>query len=144
MITWTDESCMIAKYFTVKDALMLHKWNRLAVEADGLTEDVKKNLITLFQKMDLIREFFNKPIIVHVSYRPAEYNKLVGGADTSAHLSGKACDFHFEDLSITMAQNIIMRRDMLMAWDVRMEQSTPTWIHIGNDYSGQGNRYFIP
>ena len=142
---WTNSNEKISPHFTVKDALWLPSWNRLANEADGLTDDVKANLLDFFSNyMEKVRDALG-PIIVHVSYRPAAYNKLIGGAMHSAHSDGKACDFHCANQGINESKDIILKLDLLEKLQLRMEKNTPTWLHIDcRELKPGGNRFFLP
>ncbi|MFN0131264.1 MAG: D-Ala-D-Ala carboxypeptidase family metallohydrolase [Phycisphaerales bacterium] len=44
--------------------------------------------------MQPVRDEMGLPIIIHSGYRPPEHNAAVGGAATSDHQTGRACDFH--------------------------------------------------
>lgn len=136
----------ISKHFTYRDALWLPSWNRAATEADGLTEEILSNLITLFQKLDQVRDFFGMPIIVHVAYRPEAYNKLIGGALGSAHMIGKAVDFHVYGSTCDAAKIKINENNLLETLNLRMEHNPPGsgWVHLGNDWQEGHSRYFIP
>ena len=143
-IDWTDPKAQVSKHFTVHEAIYLPTWGRLATETDGLTDEVKANLITLFAKMDIVREYFGKPINVHVTYRPEEYNKLIGGAPMSAHKFGKACDFDVSGMNCDDVRSQIMANHLLETWDFRMEMLPGSvWVHLGNDWKS-GIRYFKP
>jgi len=145
MIDWQNDKDKISQYFTVHEAIWLPQWGRLATEKDGLTDEIKNNLVDLFQKMDQAREFFNTSIIVHVSYRPEEYNKLIGGAPMSAHRFGKACDFHVTGIDCFDARKQILDANKLEEWDMRMEDNAPgNWIHLGNDWQEGKSRFFKP
>jgi uncharacterized protein YcbK (DUF882 family) len=143
-IDWTNISFHLSAHFTVRDALWLPKWNRLANDADGLTLEIKANLILLFDKMETVREFLgNQPINVHVTYRPKLYNKLVKGATNSAHIYGKACDFDVEGLDCDTVRSLIVPK--LEVWGLRCEKvKGANWAHIDTREPGSGNRYFIP
>jgi hypothetical protein len=146
MINWSDPSCKISRYFTVKDAIFLPRWNRLATESDGLTEDAKAGLVDLFQKMDLVREFLGVAIWVHVSFRPIEYNELIGGANDSAHVARSievdekkvfiaAVDWSahiFDHIGESDCDKIReLLRPRLVQFGLRMEENPPgsTWVH---------------
>lgn len=137
---------MISKYFSYAEALWLPQWERMATEADGLNEEIESNLKELFTKMDTVREYFNCPLVVHCCYRPEEYNKKVKGATQSAHLVGKAIDFHVKNLSCKNAISKILADDMLEKWGMRMENNgpDPAWIHLDLKPVGPGGRYFKP
>ena len=152
-IDWTNPACKISKYFTVKEALWLNKWNRMANEQDGLNDTVKANLLSLFKKMDIIRDYIAKPIIVHVTYRPKEYNKLIGGATHSAHLEGLACDFSSDITGdhVRNGQDCDKIKEMLIPcleqWGLRLEDNGKGsgWCHVDLKEPGaSGSRYFKP
>ena len=50
-------------------------------------------------KLQKIREFFNKPLFIVSAYRPPAYNKMIGGSPTSFHLIGKAYDIKISGVS---------------------------------------------
>lgn len=47
---------------------------------------------SLVEKLQKIRNHFNKPVIINSGYRCAQHNRNVGGASRSQHLFGKAAD----------------------------------------------------
>ena len=144
MIDWADPKIHISKFFTVKDALWLPKWNRLATVKDGLTPEIQANLILLLDKMDVVRNFLDTPIISHVTFRPRPYNKLVKGAKNSAHLYGMAMDWHGQGISCDEVRTLIV--PLLETWGMRCERGDNlTWVHLDyRDPPPGGNRYFFP
>jgi hypothetical protein len=145
-IDWTNPGCKVSKYFTVHEMIYLPTWKRMANESDGLNEDIKESLIKLGQKMDTVREYFDKPINVHVTYRPLEYNKAIGGALHSAHSDGAAMDFDIMGMTCDEVRKELVDRNLLETWAMRCEKAPGTnWVHL--DYRALkpgGNRYFIP
>jgi hypothetical protein len=157
-IDWSDGDAKLTRYFTVKEAIWLPRWNRLAEEADGLTHAVKCRLVTLLLLMDEVREFFGRPISVHVCYRPSKYNALVKGARSSAHLasvnrSGQplrddqmeaAIDFHVAGVDCDEARQRINDDGLLDRLGLRMEQMDGgNWVHLDNRAPGAGGRFFV-
>ena len=121
----------ISRYFTWKDALYLPQYSRIADVSDGVTDEVRANLIQLFSKMDLIREFIGVYCIVHVAFRSKEYNKLVGGSPASAHMEGRACDFHFSRKSCDDVRKAILDAGKLEELGLRMEDNPGSgWVHL--------------
>jgi zinc D-Ala-D-Ala carboxypeptidase len=57
---------------------------------------VDENLVEKIQKL---RDYLGKPIIVVSGYRTPEYNKLIGGAPKSQHMQGKAADIKVTGVS---------------------------------------------
>lgn len=145
-INWTDLKCKVSNHFTVKEMLWLPSWGRLANEQDGLTDEIKTNLVNLANQMDIVREYFNLPIHVHVTYRPVEYNKAIGGALHSYHSMGGAMDFDIVGMSCDDVRKQIVDNNMLETWQMRCEDMLHgNWIHLDiKPLSPGGNRYFKP
>jgi len=62
--------------------------------ADGtqMPLEVFNNVIELAESLEVLRAHFNAPITINSAWRTATYNRRVGGAVNSQHLSGKASD----------------------------------------------------
>lgn len=149
MIDWTNAEEKVSTNFSVKDCVFLPSWNRLAGEEDGLTEEVKDNLINLCAKMEGVREFLGGyPIIVHCTFRPISYNKQVGGAPNSPHLSGMAMDWHLEGFANSTGCNSIRLKliPKLEEFDMRLENNEyGAWCHLDYREPLPGHsRFFIP
>lgn len=155
-VDWSNPGAKIAKYFTVKDAIVLRDWNRIGNETDGLDLTVKKNLFDVFQKMDVIREFLGVPVFIKSAWRPSAYNVAIGGATKSAHMANveyAAVDF-WCDINGDGAKNgkdcddiKAKLRPMLAQWGIRMEDNGvgATWVHIDTrPVPPGGNREFKP
>ena len=142
-INWEDPNDKVSVYFTVKEALLLPQWNRIATEKDGLGPDQKANLVKLMKVMDTIRTKFNKPVIVHVTFRSYSYNKLIGGAPNSSHVQGMACDFHVDGMSCDDVRAALVPK--LDEYGIRMEKLEKSpWVHIDIKPCDSAYRYFIP
>lgn len=142
-MNWTDPDQRISKYFTVEEALWLPTWSRMATEEDGLDDEIKSNLIDLFDHMDEVRAHLRKPINVHVAFRPVEYNELIGGAHNSMHTLGKAVDFDCgEECDFTRFK----LSGMLHNFGMRMEKNPGKgWVHLDTKaVSNDIQRYFNP
>lgn len=145
-IDWTNPDQKVSKYFTVREMIYLPTWKRMANESDGLNDQIKANLIGLAQKMDTVREYFNKPINVHVTYRPLEYNKAIGGALHSAHSDGQAMDFDIMGMTCDDVRFQLVNEKLLDKWEMRCEKAPGSnWVHLDyRELKPGGNRYFIP
>jgi uncharacterized protein YcbK (DUF882 family) len=150
----------ISDHFTWKEALWLPELNRMADETDGVTEQILDNLKTLFHKLDKVREYFGKPITVHVCFRSMQYHldlykrinakRVAQGLPeqhvpmASAHLFGMAVDFHIKDITCDDAKAKIMKDKMLEIWSMRMEDNglNSTWVHLDIRATGPSGRYF--
>lgn len=161
-INWNEPECLISSYFTVKDAIFLPRWNRLANDSDALDQNAKRGLIQLFQIMDKVRELVGVPIHSHVAFRSEEYNGLVGGAKYSAHLAQTLHLFNMDyfpaaidwsaDLDgdgIDSAADCEAIRKLLLpqleGLSLRMENNGPhgNWIHLDTKPVPPGARRFF-
>jgi hypothetical protein len=147
---WLDPKEHISKWFTVKEALWLPSFECLHIPS----EQEKQDILIQAGRMDLIRDYIGKPINVHVWIRPIvtncpgnpndqkNYNALVGGAENSMHIYGKATDWDCgEDCDITRFN----LRPVLEQFNIRMEFGTTTWIHTDcKEVAPYMKRYFIP
>ena len=160
-MTNIDTTAQISSHFTYGEALWLPTWGRMGNDTDGLTGDVIARLTFLFQKMDVVRDYFGKPIRVHVAWRPEAYNRLIGGATNSAHraqvdgsgaeLPGNgmeaAVDFDVEGLTCDQARQMILNDNKLEEWGMRMEDNGAgaSWIHLDTRQPLPGHqRFFKP
>lgn len=156
-IDWSNPESKISKYFTVKEAILLREWNRLANESDGLNEHVKSELVRIFtEQMDWIREFLNKPVFIKSAYRPKAYNVAIGGATKSAHMCEESyaavdfwCDMDGDGDKDGQDCDEIKSKLMpqLEIRGIRMEDNGAgaKWVHIDNKpLIIGGNRFFKP
>lgn len=142
MIDWTNSMNMISQYFSVREALWLPQWGRLATEADGLTDEIKNALIDLSSKMDQIRDLLGYPMHVTSCYRPPSYSVLVGGSATDPHTKGMAMDFTPEPFASCDHVKAILE-PQLEKYSLRMERGTINWVHLDMMPVGHA-RYFNP
>jgi len=136
-INWSDPKSKISKYFTVHEATWLPSWGKHHIP-NAMEQAM---ILKLADRLDKVRERIGKPLIVHVWIRPLEYNKLIGGAPQSAHITGEAVDFHSEvDCDNTRTQLL----DKLQEFGLRMENKPgSSWVHL-DCRETSGNRFFLP
>lgn len=85
----------------------------------------------LVEKLQIIREYFGKPVYINSAYRTKDYNKKVGGASNSQHLYGKAADIRIPGIApntiATFAKQIGFRGVGIYNWgchvDTRINKS---------------------
>jgi len=54
--------------------------------------ELQKNVFELMQNLQVLRDYFGKPIIINSAYRTEKHNKKVGGGKNSQHLLATASD----------------------------------------------------
>ena len=126
------------KNFTWREALYLPQWNICAVP----TPEVEANILHFAPKAQQVRNALGLPMIVTSWWRPPKYNRLIGGADESWHMTGGALDFR---CPLTSADDL--RKQLLPKLDelgLRMEDLPgANWVHIDDKEPGK-NRFFKP
>ncbi|WP_051563731.1 D-Ala-D-Ala carboxypeptidase family metallohydrolase [Enterovibrio calviensis] len=89
----------------------------------------------LLDRVELVRRLFGKPMRVTSGYRCEAYNKKVGGAKNSMHLTGNAVDIACTDssdrarlirLGLHAGMSIGIREDMIH-FDIRPHQIVFTY-----------------
>lgn len=150
-IDWNDKKSKITPHFTVHDATWLPTWEIYHIPS----EEEKANIIKTAEKLELIREYIDRAINVHVWIRPLKvnapgtiyngrnYNLAVGGAPRSAHISGLAVDWNPYKMTCSEARIILI--PMLAEYKIRMENIEGNWVHIDlNDPAPGRPRFFRP
>lgn len=148
-VDWSNMSAKISKYFTVKDALWLPSWSVAHVPS----EEEKANILRVAKKLDIVREFLNEPLTVHVWMRPGQVNapgtewhgkdyntyvyetfvwkgltaeqKANKVAPNSPHKNGDAVDFSVQGKRTPKDCNNYRAKlvPKLEEWDVRLENN---------------------
>lgn len=114
------------------------------VKQEDLSDELKKNLEVLLERVNKFRKEYNSPMYVNSGYRSPDKNAAVGGAKNSAHMSCQAVDFRDNDGKIK--QYIADNKDILERCDLYMEDPdyTKTWVHLQSRPTKSGNRIFKP
>jgi uncharacterized protein YcbK (DUF882 family) len=94
-----------------------------------LTETILRNIQELAKNLQVLRDEVKKPIKITSGYRNAEFNKKIGGATQSRHITGQAADLKIEGYTPKQVAAII---EKLIA-SGKMKQGGlgiySTWIH---------------
>ena len=104
-----------------------------------LTETVLRNIQELAKNLQVLRDEVKKPIKITSGYRDPSFNKKIGGATQSRHLTGQAADLKIEGYTPKQVAAII---EKLIAAG-KMKQGGlgiySTWIHY--DVRGTAARW---
>lgn len=66
------------------------------------------NALEVLRRLQVLRDFFDKPIRIRSGFRSPEHNKVVGGAAESQHLTASAADFVVEGASPTQVREALL------------------------------------
>lgn len=78
---------------------------------DKIPPELIANAIELLESLQVIRDHFQKPIIIISGYRSPARNEVVGGAKKSQHMEAKAADIKIAGIP---TEEIYNRIDKLM------------------------------
>ncbi len=118
----------LTDHFTLEEMTYSAIATRLGLD-NSPSVPIMANLQLVADVMEKIRTLLgNKPIVVHSGYRSSQVNQAVGGAATSAHCRGLACDFVCPDFG-TPAEvaHAILKSDL----DYDQLILEYGWVHIG-------------
>lgn len=80
--------------------------------SDKIPPELIANAVELLQNLQVIRDHFQKPIIIISGYRSPTRNEAVGGAKKSQHMEAKAADIKINGIP---TQELYSRIDKLMS-----------------------------
>ena len=104
-----------------------------------ITDTIFQNIFELAKNLQVLRDEVKKPIKITSGYRNAEFNKKIGGASQSRHITGEAADLKIEGYTPKQVAAII---EKLIAAG-KMKQGGlgiySTWIHY--DVRGTAARW---
>ena len=104
-----------------------------------IPEDVKMNLQTLANNLQIIREHINRPISINSGYRCESHNKKIKGAKNSFHVKGMASDITVSGLTPKQVFDIIeglMDKGLIIKGGLKAYSS---WVHY--DLRGRKVKY---
>lgn len=82
----------MSKFFTVKELTASSTARKYGIDNTPQDAEIIEHIEELIELMDDVRTAWGGPLIVTSGYRCPQLNKNVGGAKTSAHLTGYAVD----------------------------------------------------
>ena len=104
-----------------------------------ITDTIFQNIFELAKNLQVLRDEVKKPIKITSGYRDPSFNKKIGGATQSRHITGQAADLKIEGYTPKQVAAII---EKLIAAG-KMKQGGlgiySTWIHY--DVRGTAARW---
>lgn len=81
--------------------------------------------------MEQVRDLLGHPVFISSWYRCPEVNKLIGGADKSAHMLGLACDFVCPGFGTPYQVCKELEKHMEWLGIDQLIHEFGAWVHIG-------------
>jgi hypothetical protein len=78
-------------------------------DGTAVPEELYDNVLELAENLQKLRDVYGKPIKIVSGYRPPEYNKKIGGARKSKHMSAMAADIRIKGVSPKALANKIAK-----------------------------------
>lgn len=104
---------------------------------------VRINIITLVdQVLDPIRERWGVPVRITSGYRCKALNELVGGAENSLHLTGRAADFTIDGLTPSEYKRLACWCADHLDFDQMIVYAKRRFIHVSY-VSPESNRHEV-
>lgn len=77
-------------------------------DGSDVPEELMENVVELAQNLQVLRDHIGKPINIISGYRSPSYNRKIGGARRSQHMSAKAADIKIKGLTPAEIKDIIV------------------------------------
>jgi zinc D-Ala-D-Ala carboxypeptidase len=118
----------ISEHFTLEELSFSETAARLGLD-NTPGPIVATNLSLVAAVMEEIRTLLgSRPIAVHSGYRSPQVNKAVGGAATSAHCFGLACDFVCSEFGTPYDVALAILKSDTQYDQLILEYG---WVHVG-------------
>lgn len=101
------------------------KWGEFWCQGQEPPLEYYDNIMELAHKLQILRDWFRKPIIITSGWRTPEHNKKVGGAKNSQHLYGKAADIKM--VGVTTKDLLTVAKKMKLFKGIGY---SPNFLHV--------------
>lgn len=89
-------------------------------------DEVKDNLAKLALALQVIRSYYDSPVIISSGYRCQGLNDIIGGSKNSHHMLGLAADFTVQGIANEIVMEDIQK---LILFDQLIDEFG-SWIHL--------------
>lgn len=123
---------MLSPHFSLSEFTVSETAARRGLNNQPATQQHYDNLKRTAETMEKVRTILgNKPIIVTSGYRSPEVNTAVGGASSSAHCSGLACDFSCPGAGTPLDICRVLEPHMAELGIDQLIWEYDSWVHMG-------------
>lgn len=97
-------------------------------------EEQLENLSFVAEQLEVIRSYYNKPILISSGFRTKELNSLLKGSKTSQHMQGLAVDINLKTknenkIFFNLVNKLIQEKNIKVYQLI--DEKNYSWIHIG-------------
>lgn len=97
-------------------------------------EEQLDNISFVAEQLEVIRSYYNKPILISSGFRTKELNTLLKGSKTSQHMQGLAVDINLktkeENKIFFNLVNKLIQEKKIKVYQL-IDEKNYSWIHIG-------------
>tara|TARA_R110000868_G_scaffold338459_4_gene599210 strand:- start:229 stop:684 length:456 start_codon:yes stop_codon:yes gene_type:complete len=101
-------------------------------------QTILENLSIIADKIQEIRNLFDRPVIINSAYRNPQVNKLVGGSKYSQHMYGQAIDFVCPGFGTPQEIVLYMKNVGIEVDQCLIEKG---WVHLSVKKRGNRNQF---
>lgn len=121
----------MGKYFTVGELTKSQMAEKNGI-SNRCNKEQEENLASLINNLlDPLREAYGKPIRVNSGFRCQALNKLVGGAQKSDHLNGRAADIVGTPATKEENKRLFgLIQSLGLKYDQLINEYDYSWVHV--------------
>ena len=121
---------LISQHFSYKEATRSQTATRHGIENKPNQGQLQNMWELATAILEPIRKHFNRPVFISSWFRCYTLNKMIGGSDTSQHMTGEAADIDCDSRNVEIfnfiKDNLVF--DQLI-WEFG-DDNNPAWIHV--------------
>ena len=103
-------------------------------------EEQLENLSFVAEQLEVIRSYYNKPILISSGFRTKELNTLLKGSKTQQHMQGLAVDINLktknENKIFFNLVNKLIQEKKIKVYQL-IDEYNYSWVHIGFSQTNQ-------
>ena len=124
------------KYITAAEMLKSSTAEKLGISNVPEDDEIIDNINYTIERLNDIRERYNKKIVITSGYRCPALNKAVGGKANSQHVKGQAADIKWDENLLKFIINNFHYDQLIEEHSKRTK-----WIHISFNKNGDRHQY---
>lgn len=123
----------MTEHFTLNEFLRSDTASRYKIDNTPNKEQLE-NIEFVARQLEIIRSYYNKPMIITSGFRTKELNTLLKGSKTSQHMQGLAVDINLktkdENKIFFNLVNKLIKENQIKVYQL-IDEYNYKWVHIG-------------